>query len=127
MEGNNTQRFEDVLIGEVWVCSGQSNMQWPVRQATDADLAIATADLGQIRLISVPQVRKNLSGTLKVNGPFALLKMLVIFLLLASFSDGNSTRHFMSQLVSSIMLGAKPLVKLGLTGISYRLTTDSVH
>ena len=56
VEGNNTQRFEDVLIGEVWVCSGQSNMQWPVRQATDADLAIATADLGQIRLISVPQV-----------------------------------------------------------------------
>ena len=54
--GNNTQMFQDVLIGEVWVCSGQSNMQWPVRQATDADLAIATADLGQIRLISVPQV-----------------------------------------------------------------------
>ncbi|HBU37348.1 MAG TPA: sialate O-acetylesterase [Planctomycetaceae bacterium] len=54
--GNNTQTFQDVLIGEVWVCSGQSNMQWPVRQATDADLAIATANLGQIRLISVPQV-----------------------------------------------------------------------
>ena len=48
--GNNTQTFEDVLIGEVWVCSGQSNMQWPVQQANDADLAIATADLGQIRL-----------------------------------------------------------------------------
>ncbi len=54
--GNNTQTFQDILIGEVWVCSGQSNMQWPVRQATDADLTMATADLGQIRLISVPQV-----------------------------------------------------------------------
>ena len=56
VEGNNTQTFQDVLIGEVWVCSGQSNMQWNVRQANDADLAIATADLGHIRLISVPQV-----------------------------------------------------------------------
>ena len=56
VEGNNTQTFEDVLIGEVWVCSGQSNMQWPVQQSNDADLAIATADLGQIRLLSVPQV-----------------------------------------------------------------------
>ena len=56
VSGNNTQTFQDVLIGEVWVCSGQSNMQWPVRQANDADLAVATADLGQIRLISVPQV-----------------------------------------------------------------------
>ena len=54
--GKNTQTFEDILIGEVWVCSGQSNMQWPVQQANDADLAIATADLGQLRLISVPQV-----------------------------------------------------------------------
>ena len=54
--GNNTQTLKDVLIGEVWVCSGQSNMQWPVQQANDADLAIAIADLGQIRLISVPQV-----------------------------------------------------------------------
>ena len=54
--GNNTQTLKDVLIGEVWVCSGQSNMQWPVQQANDADLAIATADLEHIRLISVPQV-----------------------------------------------------------------------
>ena len=28
--GNNTITLEDILIGEVWVCSGQSNMQWPV-------------------------------------------------------------------------------------------------
>ena len=56
VEGNNTQTFQDVLIGEVWVCSGQSNMQWNVRQANDADLMISNADLGEIRLISVPQV-----------------------------------------------------------------------
>ena len=28
LEGNDRVVFEDVLIGEVWVCSGQSNMEW---------------------------------------------------------------------------------------------------
>src|SRR3954470_6530950 len=28
IEGKNKLRFDDVLMGEVWLCSGQSNMQW---------------------------------------------------------------------------------------------------
>lgn len=56
VEGKNKLTIEDVLVGEVWVCSGQSNMQWAVKQSTDADLAILTAKFPQIRLISVPQV-----------------------------------------------------------------------
>ena len=56
VSGKNTVKFEDVLIGEVWLCSGQSNMQWPVSSATDPDLVIPTADHPTIRLISVPQV-----------------------------------------------------------------------
>lgn len=31
-KGNNTITLENVLIGEVWVCSGQSNMEWSYRQ-----------------------------------------------------------------------------------------------
>lgn len=54
--GRNTVTFEDVLVGEVWLCSGQSNMQWEVRQANDPDLEIPTANHPTIRLISVPQV-----------------------------------------------------------------------
>ena len=30
IEGKNTLKFDDVLVGEVWICSGQSNMQWSV-------------------------------------------------------------------------------------------------
>ncbi len=46
----------DILVGEVWVCSGQSNMQWPVNSATDADLEKAAANFPNLRLITVPQV-----------------------------------------------------------------------
>ena len=56
VKGKNTVTFNDVLIGEVWVCSGQSNMQWSVNQANDPDLEKAAAKFPNIRLISVPQV-----------------------------------------------------------------------
>jgi sialate O-acetylesterase len=51
-----TKRFADVLVGEVWIGSGQSNMQWEVRQAQDADQEIAAANLPRIRLFSVKRV-----------------------------------------------------------------------
>jgi sialate O-acetylesterase len=54
IEGKNTLSFDQVLIGEVWICSGQSNMQWSVASAKDADLEIATAKYPSIRLITVP-------------------------------------------------------------------------
>jgi len=56
IKGNNTVTISDVLVGEVWICSGQSNMQWSVNQANDPDLERLTANYPQIRLISVPQV-----------------------------------------------------------------------
>jgi sialate O-acetylesterase len=56
VKGKNTVTFNDVLIGEVWVCSGQSNMQWSVNQANDPDLEKAAAKFPNIRFVSVPQV-----------------------------------------------------------------------
>jgi sialate O-acetylesterase len=56
IEGKNKLEFDQVLVGEVWICSGQSNMQWSVAAAKDADLEIATAKYPLIRLISVPNV-----------------------------------------------------------------------
>jgi sialate O-acetylesterase len=56
VKGKNIVTFSDVLIGEVWVCAGQSNMQWSVNAANDPDLEKAAAKFPNIRLISVPQV-----------------------------------------------------------------------
>jgi sialate O-acetylesterase len=54
--GSSAVTFRDVLVGEVWLCSGQSNMQWPVNNSDDPGLEKLTARYPQIRLISVPQV-----------------------------------------------------------------------
>lgn len=53
VSGENTLTFKNVLIGEVWVCSGQSNMQFSVRQSSNADGEIGQANFPRMRLFSV--------------------------------------------------------------------------
>lgn len=53
ISGKNTLTVKNVLIGEVWVCSGQSNMQWTVTQAADPEKEIAAAKFPQIRMFNV--------------------------------------------------------------------------
>ena len=74
VQGKNTVTFDDVLIGEVWVCSGQSNMQWSVNRSNDADLEKAAAKFPQIRFVSVPPVGSqepqwNFTGTWQACSP----------------------------------------------------------
>ncbi|MEM9826173.1 MAG: sialate O-acetylesterase [Planctomycetota bacterium] len=52
--GDESIRLDDVLVGEVWVCSGQSNMAWPVANADDPKLEALTANFPNMRIISVP-------------------------------------------------------------------------
>ncbi len=56
IKGSSAKELQNVLVGEVWICSGQSNMQMSVGGSWDADLETATAKYPNIRLISVPQV-----------------------------------------------------------------------
>ncbi len=49
----NTITVKNILVGEVWVCSGQSNMQWTVQNSADAEQEIAAARYPKIRLFSV--------------------------------------------------------------------------
>ncbi len=55
VKGKNEVKFDDVLVGEVWICSGQSNMQWSVNLANDPDLEKAAAKNPKLRMINFPQ------------------------------------------------------------------------
>src|SRR6185436_6588873 len=48
--GKNTIKLTDILVGEVWVGSGQSNMQWSVSQADNPQEEISAATFPKIRL-----------------------------------------------------------------------------
>ncbi len=45
----------DVMVGEVWVCSGQSNMEWPLHSARSRLREVEEADYPNIRLFTVPR------------------------------------------------------------------------
>jgi sialate O-acetylesterase len=48
--------ISDILIGEVWLCSGQSNMQWTVSNSADAKLEKFAAHHPALRMITVPRM-----------------------------------------------------------------------
>ncbi len=58
--GRDEQTINDVLIGEVWLASGQSNMEWPMQASNNAEQEIAAANDSEIRLFTV---RKSVAGT----------------------------------------------------------------
>jgi len=55
VSGDATIKLSDILLGEVWICSGQSNMEWPVSKAANSAAEIANADHPTIRLFNVPE------------------------------------------------------------------------
>jgi sialate O-acetylesterase len=55
VQGKKTVEFKDVMIGEVWVASGQSNMTYALSGATGATEEIPKADYEEIRFFTVPQ------------------------------------------------------------------------
>jgi sialate O-acetylesterase len=55
--GENKIELKDILVGEVWVGSGQSNMEWSLAQSKGGKEATAEAKHPNIRLFHVPKVR----------------------------------------------------------------------
>ena len=55
--GTEAAKLSDVLVGDVWLCSGQSNMQFAIKNATGAADAVAAAVADpRLRLMTVPNV-----------------------------------------------------------------------
>jgi len=74
VSGKNKIQFENILIGEVWICSGQSNMQWSLNRSTNGKKAIAEANYPQIRLFGVKRATsaeplKDITGQWQVCSP----------------------------------------------------------
>lgn len=52
--GSRTEVLEDVVAGDVWLASGQSNMEFKLENEDGAEAVIAAADQPQIRLLTIP-------------------------------------------------------------------------
>jgi len=70
----NAVQLSDVLVGEVWLCSGQSNMEMTVGGVMNKDAEIASADYPKIRMLTVAkktamEPQENSSGQWRMCSP----------------------------------------------------------
>ncbi len=54
--GSRELALQNVLVGDVWICSGQSNMEMGIANVDNAATEIANANYPQVRLFTVPNV-----------------------------------------------------------------------
>lgn len=74
VSADEVREFQDVLVGEVWLASGQSNMFWPVSRSGDGREEMAAADHPALRLFQVPmrvanEPRSDVKGRWEVCSP----------------------------------------------------------
>ncbi len=56
IQGKDTKiELTNILLGDVWLLSGQSNMEFPISKVDEGDLEIISANLKNIRLMTIPQ------------------------------------------------------------------------
>jgi len=69
--GKNTLTLHDIVVGEVWLCSGQSNMEFMVKQARDAAQETAAANFPLIRHVKIARtVADAPADTVRTTGGF---------------------------------------------------------
>ena len=111
IESGETITLEDVMIGEVWVCAGQSNMEMPLRGFRGEPVANANDEIirstnPSIRMISVPrksttEPQVNFEGTWKKSAP-------------GTSGDFSATAYYFAKLLNELTG-----VSIGLIDISY--------
>jgi sialate O-acetylesterase len=63
IKGKNEITIKDVYVGDVWICSGQSNMEWPLRADAKAKQAIEDSKNPNIRLFTVKKTATDKPAT----------------------------------------------------------------
>jgi len=53
VQGKNSIQIQDVLAGDVWLCSGQSNMEFPMQHSSDAATEVSAANDSKLRFFQV--------------------------------------------------------------------------
>ena len=73
VQGNNKIALSNVLVGDVWICSGQSNMEWPLAKCTKepAKETAAQKDNTQLRLFRIPEHIKAAEPAADTKGSWA--------------------------------------------------------
>lgn len=110
-QGNETETIQNILIGEVWLCSGQSNMEMPLKgfpgqPVKNGNETIVRADNDQIRLITVPRAseiepEEDFDGQWEEVSP-------------ESLSDFSATAWYFGDLLQEVLK-----VPVGLVHVSY--------
>lgn len=67
--GKTSLTLHDLVVGEVWLCSGQSNMEFPVSRAENADKEVAAANFPLIRHVTIARaIATAPADTVKTSG-----------------------------------------------------------
>jgi len=67
IKGHNEVTISDILVGEVWLCSGQSNMEWGLLGTSAGKVDATSSTIPLLRLFSVEKVKN--SAPLQTFGP----------------------------------------------------------
>ena len=59
VQGKNRLERKNVLVGDVWVCTGTANMEFPLNKSADADKELAVASHPLLRTFTVPRAKAN--------------------------------------------------------------------
>jgi sialate O-acetylesterase len=96
VKAKNTLTFTDVLVGDVWVASGQSNMEFGLKTMHGADAVLAAADQPMIRIFTVPHTSavRPLSDVAPGTGPNAAYQSKWLVCSADSLSKSGSGNSF---------------------------------
>jgi len=100
VSGEGTITFKNVMIGEVWICSGQSNMEMAVKgylnqPVTGSNEVIATSSNDNIRLITVPHAT-NLTPVDNFNGSWKPCEP-------ENVADFSATAYFFGSMLNRVL------------------------